>query len=145
MKIIFLIIGIFLFMTNLSFTADHKLDRKQIYELKEKCSKRAEEVFKRDYNSSSWQEEDGSHVTVNFRNHYNRKVNKCFMLTAYSSFNVKEKTLIRTEDLIDINENRKYGTSTILNHNKPIECVILDKICNSKNEWNRLIKPYMEE
>jgi len=39
MEKIILMIGILSFITNLSFAADQKLDRKQIYELKKECGR----------------------------------------------------------------------------------------------------------
>jgi hypothetical protein len=47
MKKIILTIGILSFITNLSFAADQKLDRKQIYELRKECGKSALEYTQR--------------------------------------------------------------------------------------------------
>jgi hypothetical protein len=78
---------------------------KEEYELQERCGKRAEERFKKEY---------GSETTMsNYSNHYNRKLNKCFILVTQTIHNDKETremlgiSTIRT--LVDINENKVYG------------------------------------
>ena len=46
----------------------------------------------------------------------------------------------------DVNENKTYGSfiSSKGDH-KTVYCNVLDKSCNSKEEWDKLVKPYMEE
>jgi hypothetical protein len=48
--------------------------RKEIYELQERCGKRAEEIFEKDFPKS---ERKGLEL---FENHYSVRLNKCFML-----------------------------------------------------------------
>ena len=45
---------------------------KQLYELQERCGKRAAEVFKREYSPAHGQ------MTFNYENHYSARLNKCF-------------------------------------------------------------------
>jgi hypothetical protein len=58
----------------------------------------------------------------------------------------KNATWIDSRYLYDVNENKEYGTfSWATNINRLVQCNVLDKFCTSEDEWNLLIKPYMEE
>ena len=70
---IILIIGILCFIPNLSFAGDKTLDRKQIYELQERCGKRAAELFKQEYGNGL-----ESNRYALYTDHYNGKLNKFF-------------------------------------------------------------------
>jgi predicted AlkP superfamily phosphohydrolase/phosphomutase len=77
---------------------------------------------------------------VNYTNHYNKKLNKCFILVdeAYKSGDSFGKVLI------DVNENKDYGMYS-QNSGKKSNCWVGDKSCESSFEWDDLSKPYMEE
>jgi len=47
---------------------------KELYELQERCGKRAAEVFKREYSPAHGQ------MTFNYENHYSARLNKCFFI-----------------------------------------------------------------
>ena len=125
-------IGLFFLL----FGDGYAVSKKEDYDLQERCGKRAEEYFKRDYGSG-----DNGDEHYNYINHYNTKLNKCFMLVTIGSL---EKKLIQ-EKLIDINENKEYGDIIYKLDNKQMHCMFLDKVCRSKDEWDVLVKPYMEE
>jgi len=88
-----------------------------------------------------------------YTNHYNKKLNKCFILVTvtYLSKNEKKSVSYKQVQLYDINENKEYGVlftqidpfmPTIY---PPMQCTFLEKTCRSTEEWNSLQKPYMEE
>ena len=120
---------------------------KEEYELQERCGKRAEEVFKREFGNGISNTEDGQSM-AGYTNHYNKKLNKCFYLLAYTEFRYKNKkegssTLIT---LFDINEQREYGQFfSRLNDKFGFQCKVEDKACSSQAEWEALIKPYMND
>jgi len=100
------------------------------YELQEKCEKRAKERFKDDFDA----------VHYAYQNHYNKKLNKCFMY-------VWSLDGARVQYLYDVNEKMDYGMIIIgLNNPKDFRCrLLLNKHCSSEDEWDAFIKPYMEE
>jgi len=106
---------------------------KQDMDLQEECSKITSEYIKKT---------DFSNIShVNYTNHYNKKLNKCFMhLTAGGN---GEKYI---EGLYDINENKQYGYFVGLDiDNGYIKCIVNNNQCYSKSQWESLAKPYMEE
>jgi hypothetical protein len=103
---------------------------KEQYELKDKCAKQGEAWFK-----SYQQRYPGDKFT--YEDHYNKRLNKCFVLVKYS-----EKQL---KSLRNINENKIYGSFLSKEDGKIIICNVLDKKCISEEEWNSLVKSYMED
>jgi hypothetical protein len=99
------------------------------YELQEACARRAKERFSQEFDS----------VRYAYQNHYNRKLNKCFIW-------VWSLNGARVQYLYDANEKQDYGMIIIgLAQPKDFRCRILKKSCNSEAEWDAFIKPYMEE
>jgi hypothetical protein len=110
---------------------------KVAYELQERCSQRATELFGRDFADNN----GGSQATGHFENHYNSRLNKCFMIeesTSYARDNGK-LTAIRILILLDVNENKTYATFD------PITCDVQGTTCHSEEEWKKLTKSLMEE
>ena len=52
---------------------------KELYELQERCGKRAEEFFRREYGTVP-KTEYGITMWFNYENHYSARLNKCFFL-----------------------------------------------------------------
>ena len=128
----------FVLMIVTSIAACQNLDRKQIYEAQERCGKRAEEYFKRRSLSGVPGFDQYKYI-----NHYNIKLNKCFILLT-----IRDSTGVGTE-LIDINENKQYGFSTeIYQLNPSFSChfpLASNRDCKSREEWDAFVKTYMEE
>lgn len=109
--------------------------RTEIYDLQERCGKRAMEMFEKDYPPA---ERKGLEL---FENHYNVKLNRCFMIEENTTFTRHEgKTLsIKTITLIDVNDNKIVGEFS------PAGCEVRERKCRSEQEFRALIKPLMEE
>ena len=141
--VVIAIISLLVSVSN-SFAASAKED----YELQERCGKRAEEFFKREYGSGISHTEGGYSMS-GYINHYNKKLNKCFFLLTLSDspYKGKNKSFSTTIELFDINEQNEYGNFYIRPQvdKFPIACKVVDKFCHSQAEWQALIKPYMEE
>lgn len=140
MKKIILIIGILSFITNLSFAADEKLDRKQIYELRQECGKSAVQFAQRVRLC------DGK---GGYTNHYNMKLNVCFIdMSASCDSGKGHGDTFWMESVTDVNENKDYaiyiGPGKIAD-DKPSMCHVDEKHCKSLPEFQELIKPYMNE
>jgi hypothetical protein len=69
-----------------------------------------------------------------YKSHYNKKLNKCFLLT--------EDAGRTSKDLYDIDESQHYGM--FFHDLDGIYCNFLETECNSEKEWNSLVAPYME-
>lgn len=118
-------------------------ERKVDYQLQESCGKISRELFTERYGNGLLQI-DNQNIIVSYKNHYNKKQNKCFIL-------VKSETVVKREiiktliTLGDLNENKEYGRFQFTKENKLMGCALLEKECKSESEWDLLVKPYMEE
>ena len=122
--------------------------KKEEYELQERCGKRAEEQFRRDWGSNGVINTKEGQVVGSYRNHYNRKLNKCFVLLTSESLPYKEKTprVSRQITLYDINESKDYGLFIMVSGDaRPLSCQVAGTRCQSESEWDALVAPYMEE
>ena len=134
-------IGIIFFL----FANSYAASTKEEYELQERCGKRAEEVFRKEYENRNI----GESWMSNYTNHYNRKLNKCFILVTSNFFpdkKFREEYGIQTDKTLwDINEYKYYGEFVKFSKSGVSYCEVLGKRCSSENEWDSLVKPYMEE
>lgn len=98
--------------------------------LKNKCEKECE----------AWVTSDQKKFfkdTFTHQNHYHTRLDKCFILVNYSKKQLKI--------LKDINENKIYGSFRSKQDGTIIICNVLEKTCKSEEEWDSLVKPYIEE
>jgi hypothetical protein len=106
-----------------------------LYELRERCGKRAEEVLKQ------WTQHGSASIQ---QSHYNSRLNKCFAIEDIHLSDPGSETMV----LFDVNESKYYGgyhgRIDDPSWMKPF-CRVREKECHSKTEWNELVKPYMEE
>jgi hypothetical protein len=109
--------------------------RKEIYELQERCGKRAAEVFDKDN-----PKEDRKGLE-DFENHYSVRLNKCFILEMNTTYSQVEGKSLKTRvlNLIDVNDNKLYGSFS------PLNCDVQDKTCHSEQEFRALVRPFMED
>lgn len=115
--------------------ATHAQSRKEIYELQERCGKRAAELFEKDFPPA---DRKGQEI---FENHYSVRLNKCFMLEDNTLFlsdkgkNYSSKFIV----LVDVNDNKTVGSFSSLN------CDVQDRKCSSEQEFRALIRTFMED
>jgi hypothetical protein len=102
-------------------------NREVDYKLQKQCGEDSEKFFKRQY------KEYVDSLNIFYQNHYNKKLNKCFIIVNRSS------PTFRT--LFDVNESKIYGMFS----SGGGSCFVLDKKCNDEKEFDSLVKPYMEE
>jgi len=122
-----------------------KQSAKDIYELNEKCGKHAATLFKKEY-GNGFQRSTSGIMFTSYTNHYNVKLNKCFVLMTTTSHPNKKEDVLYMKELWDINENKQYGSmARFQKQSIPIGCSVEDRICQSEREWDSLVKPYMEE
>jgi len=124
---------------SLAFDEPNKIE----YELRERCGKRAEQVWHRDYGSQFVKNDDGGYATYHYSNHYNGKLNKCFFLVWEEEHSPKDHT-IRMETLVDVDEHDQYGFMMFSN-GQFYSCDVKGGSCNSEREWMEFRQRYMEE
>lgn len=140
-KLIFSVVGLLaIFMFTEETSADQKLDRKQIYELRKECGQSSLEFSQR----VKLCDGKGS-----YKNHYNLKLNVCFIYMTASCGGDKVKgAQFRSEALIDVNENKDYGNyigSGKIVGDKPAMCSVGNRHCKNLLEFQELIQPYLAE
>ena len=92
------------------------------YEFQERCGKTAADWFKARFKDGSEKTNDRQAVS-DFSNHYNRKLNKCFVLVAWSLFSKDDLTT--WQQLYDVNENKQYGNFTENRGKGYVRCNVL--------------------
>lgn len=120
---------------------------KDEYGLQERCGSRAEEWFKKEYGGGIVNTKDGRAI-ASYRNHYNTRLNKCFVVLNYQDLPYKNKKSkpSRQIGLFDLNEKKDYGSFFKFSDSELLfECVVADKICKSQSEWEALIAPFMDD
>ena len=110
--------------------------------LQEKCAEGAKKFF---YDRGFKFVEKGDNDTKinNYQSHYNKKLDKCFILIISLSYG-KRRGPFHYEGLCDAFEGTIYGEISGL-EGGPITGTVMGKLCRSQDEFEALIKPYMEE
>ncbi len=119
---------------------------KDLYELQERCSKRTAEVFHTDENNIT-NTDKGQSIT-GYENHFSETFNKCFAREAITNFNRKSSKSPSNlfYGVWDVNESKLMASILkLLQDDKVITCFVNGKKCHSEDEFNELIKPYMEQ
>lgn len=115
------------------------ISQKELYDLQEKCGKLCKEIYNKDYNGG---ERWSRGVLVNiylYENHYNKKLNKCFMMIN------DEGSVGSVKTLMDVNENKLYGSMRVNQEGKIMSCRVLNKTCTLTEDWDTLVRPLMTE
>ena len=122
---------------------------KELYELQERCGKRAAELFKQDYGRPVYKGQLGV-GSFKYVNHYSAHLNKCFFLLIHVFYPKDKKGLSSTtRTLFELNDdNKKYGEyfqPVYDDDNVSSRCQVQDKVCQSESEWRQLVKPFLED
>jgi hypothetical protein len=109
------------------------------YLLQERCGKRGDEIFAKEYGTHSKKTENGE-LRFNYESHYSERLNKCFFLEDTNSYSSVggASTNWRLVRLFDANSNKEYGQLGLG------VCYVSDKQCKSQEEFLELLKAYME-
>jgi len=121
------------------------LSAKEEMGMRLQCQNMAKEYFDRD--TLAWDKNKD-----NYTAHYDKKINKCIIKIDASVTNSRPEIY-----LYDVVENKQYGEYLALRGNnnmypvspdgkvKPYLCVVSDNKCKNQDEFEDLVKPYMEE
>lgn len=106
----------------------------------EKCAKQANEAF------TSLGYKYGDDMNSYYENHFNQKLNKCFIEIITTSTAINTEKIQRKKFILDAYENKAYadfdGYSTGIE--PPYLCDVNGIKCNSETEFDELVKIYME-
>ena len=130
-----------------------KRDAAVNYELQARCSKDARTWF-----NGNWSR-DKDTVLLDFTNHYDAKLNKCFILVEYhysSTFHPLDgNAWVNDLTLTDVYENAKYASfserhvtnmqPTVSVGNEVVTCEAFGKNCKTSDEFYKLIGTYMND
>jgi len=119
-------------------SVSEKKNVKEEYEFQDKCGQRTSEFFKKEYGNGISTDKYGQMMS-GYQNHYNKKLNKCFIIITSTSKSIKMK------NLFDFNENKELGQFVVDRNINSIDCRVFENKCKSEKEWDLLVKPYMEE
>lgn len=103
------------------------------------CRQQCKRLYRDVYDNGKLKTKRGVYILYDYKNHFNKNLKKCFMLIHEKSYYGSKKTLA------DVDEDRVYGTIRVSNNKGVTSCMVLDKPCRSEEEWQELIKPYLEE
>jgi hypothetical protein len=127
---------LFLLVGCVGFLEDSKVD----YQLQEKCGKKCEEFFKDKYSNGILN--DGKRI-VTYQNHYNKKLKKCLIILNTNFFSKNINRGYKEKFLFDVKYHRDYGF--FHNSGTFTFCDVEKNRCDSEEEFDSLVKPYMEE
>jgi hypothetical protein len=118
---------------------------RDIYDLQDRCGRRAAEVFAKKY--PPFETSEVQH-RYSYRNHYSQRLNKCFFLVTNIVWFKPGKGGVGKEvrylELFDLNENNRYG-SYVGTASGKLVCEIRGRSCSSEQEWMELVSPYIDE
>ncbi len=117
------------------------------YDFQAKCSKDAKTWF-----NENWSRDKDTEL-LDFTNHYNKSLNKCFILVEYHHSLGLGDSWVNDITLWDVYENAKYASfaedhiiyikPTASTQDRVVTCELADKKCKTAGEFNDLVRPYM--
>ncbi|PKN65805.1 MAG: hypothetical protein CVU54_18580 [Deltaproteobacteria bacterium HGW-Deltaproteobacteria-12] len=134
--VMIILICLFLLYPQSIYSSSDKEDEK----LREQCRIQSEERFKETYGNEITINEEGSGVN-SYQKHYNKKLKKCFVVFTTNDFT--QNKIKRTQKfLFSLDDNKEYG---FFQSNGTFFCKVMKRKCKSEDEWDLLVKPYLEE
>jgi hypothetical protein len=116
------------------------------------CADQAEHVF----TSEGWRLDGGvvNGIIATYTNHYNARLNRCFMMLATTSVNSADKSISKSFTVADAFEGTVYGTyydmtsqGDYIPHVMQCNLSVPNRpeiTCHSTTEWQSLVAPYIE-
>jgi hypothetical protein len=115
------------------------------WEQEQQCAKSAADFF----NGSNWTQ---SNVSSGYDNHFDHKLNKCFILV--KTWSSQGGSFFFGRLLMDVNGGTQSALATYSKQVpsgvaeymvKPFVCTMLDRYCHTDEEFDAFVKPYMEQ
>jgi len=110
--------------------------------LEQACREQSGKFVREEY-GKAFEVLDHQFIWNSYQNHYNKKMNRCFVLTVRKIEAYKDGAAITYTRLTDMNDKAAYGY-LIVDRDRFV-CYVSGKVCTSMVEWEKLITPYMKE
>jgi hypothetical protein len=117
----------------------------------EGCESYAKAQFEKEWGEGMLTDKESA-TLVTYTSHFNLKLNKCFMLVdVKTSFIKKKSQSFKSIFLEEVPAGKEYGAyvekgAKYLGKSRQSSiCMVENRKCNSKSEFESLVKPYMEE
>jgi len=114
-------------------------DMTEQYALKQRCGEQVTRYFSEGNKEGMFEDQSGTHST-SYEAHFNPKTLKCFMSMMYvtSPFRDKTKRASTTRELVEVNENKSYGSLFVFEDGQLMDCQVNGQQCHSATEWKSL-------
>lgn len=119
------------------------------YDLQAKCSRDAKVWF-----NENWGRGEKGDLLLNYSNHYSKAQNKCFILVEYH-YSLTGPSWVLDELLWDVYDNSQDGNLSVTHdvrlkpeyHVEEIfgGCEVYGKKCKTVDEFNDLVRPYLND
>ena len=121
------------------------MSARDAYEMQQKCAKDAKAYFVENEGSSGISEDTKGTYNKWYENHYNKDLNRCFILVEYKKIGGKGGSTAKwaVYNLIDVNENRTYASLMTGDSDEAITCIFNDSRCVTSTEWWTKVRAYM--
>jgi len=130
------------------FTLSEKEQQKQVnnINLQERCASNAKSFF-----NENWQSADSNDILLDYQNHYNTKLNECYVLINYNFWVVKSTGLYsKNTFLYSVADRIKLAEMTIGNNSVAGTqqevlrvCDFSGKQCTSASDFQSMLIPFM--
>jgi hypothetical protein len=117
---------------------------KDEYELKKKCGEEASLYFDSNGNGKKDNKDVVTIVSV-FKNHYNKKLNACYILTETTK-RITDIGIVEEKHLHNLHENDQIAFFSFFKDKDYIAmCKIQDRECKTEKEFDKFVRPYMTQ
>ncbi len=110
--------------------------------LQKQCAKQGENYFKKEYGDGVFDNKERS-GSVSFDCHYHQTMKACFIVLDENGYERSADQLYEKKTLLNIPDGKQYGQ--FYNIGASTACAVAGKQCHSEDEWDELVKPYMED
>jgi hypothetical protein len=127
--------------------AAHSANAQSTLALQEKCSEGAKRLETEKMNQPY--PYGAANPCLSFQNHYNGRLDRCFLRVGYI-FGPQEGEHGQThmmygDSLFDVFEDSKPVGELVYTIYRTLRCYVKDTQCKSRDEFEALVRPYMEQ
>lgn len=112
-------------------------DLTEQYTLKQRCGEQAAKFFAAGGDKEGMDNTPAGTTSTSYEAHFNPKTLKCFISYTYDTNPFRDKTLRRStsQTLVEVNENKTYGSLFVFADGAVMDCTIGGQKCGSEAEW----------
>jgi len=110
--------------------------------MQEQCKNRCEAYFQKKFGDRVFDNKERA-GSISYKSHFNRNLNQCFIVLDENGYERSADKLYEKKTLLTPVDNKQYAY--FYNIGKSTTCDVAGKQCQSEDEWDDLVKPYMKE